>query len=146
MKFNAIVSSRSSKKSDGPPGEAEVLRLNPQRLNTLLTHTGWERLNKGTLNLEVDESVVNELRMLDPAVREPGDTVKYPDRYSHIPLRRGAYLYFYAILNHGGKSETVLIRTAENPLKGRLEAFAPVQLREALCLSDGDEVTCVIGH
>ena len=140
MRFNAVVSARSSKAQAGPPGEAEVLRLNPQRLSTLLAHTGWDRLIEGTLNLEVDESIVTELGMLSPAVREPGDTVRYPNGYSHIPRKRGAYLYFNAILSHRGKSEAILIRTAEHPLKRRIEAFAPVLLRDALSLTDGDEV------
>jgi len=146
MKFNAVVSARSSKEQAGPPGEAEVLRLNPQRLSTLLAHTRWDRLIEGTLNLEVDESVVIELGMASPAVRESGDTVRYPAGYSHIPRKRGTYLYFDAILSHKGKSEAILIRTAEHPLKRRIEAFAPVQLRASLHLSDGDEVSCEIQH
>ena len=110
----------------------------------MLAQTGWDELIEGTLNLEVDESIVQNLGQLTPAIREPGDTVKYPPRYSHIPITRGVYLYFNALLTQGDKAEQVLIRSAETPLKRRIEAFAPVQLREALSLSDGDEVTCLI--
>lgn len=146
MEFKATVSARSSRGRGrgGPPGEAEVLQLNPQRREKLLAHTGWPVLFDGTLNLEVDESVVENLGRLTPAIREPGQTVKYPPPYEHVPNRRIAYLYFDAVLAHGGKEEQVLIRRAENPLKQRIEAFAPVRLRETLGLSDGDEVACKI--
>lgn len=144
MQFKATVSARSSRRSSGPPGEAKVLQLNPQRREIILNHTGWSHLVEGTLNLEVEQSVVEILGHITPAIREPGQTVQYPSRYKHIPVQRVAYLYFDAILLHKGKEEPVLIRRAENPLKERIEAFAPVMLRETLDLSDGDEITCSI--
>ena len=53
MEFNARVGARSSRGLGGPPGEAEVLRLNPQRQVIILQATGWTQLIQGTLNLEV---------------------------------------------------------------------------------------------
>ncbi len=144
MDFTAIISSRSSARRSGPPGETEVLALNPQRRVKILNATGWSELFKGTLNLEVNEQVVQRLTSRSPTIRELGSEVNYPEKYQNIPIKRKAYLYFKAIICFGDKSEDVLIRTAENPLKNRIEAFAPVKLRDSLGLADGDQVLCRI--
>lgn len=144
MNFNAIVSSRSSTKKGGPPGESEIMLLNPQRLELILQYTEWTKLEKGTLNLEVEANVVQELKYQKPLVREPGNQVKYPERYSQIPRRRQAYLYFRGTITYNNISVDVLFRMAENPLPNRLEAFAAIHLRKKLDLADGDKVFCYI--
>lgn len=108
----------------------------------ILRATGWYELFEGTLSLEVHPEVVTRLKASKPLIREPGESVRYPEEYAHIPVGRGAYLYYRATVQVAGRTADVLIRTAANPLKGRLEAFAPTKLRDSLGVSDGDEVTC----
>ncbi|MDW7774498.1 MAG: hypothetical protein SCH71_16560 [Desulfobulbaceae bacterium] len=144
MKFHATVSSRSSKCRGGPPGESEILSLNPQRVDMILKITGWNNLVSGTLNLEVKENVVDDLLSREPTYRELGETVNYPEPFQHIPMRRLAYLYFKGTIYFRNASEDVLFRTAENPIKSRIEAFAAVKLRESLGLSDEDQIKCEI--
>ncbi len=144
LSFRGIVGSRSSRGAGGPPGEADVLKLNPQRRDAILRATGWTDLVPGTLNLEVQEDAVHRLLLCVPAIRENGETVKYPPQYAHIPKLRVGYLYYSARLKVGGKAASVLIRRAVNPLPTRLEAFSDHPLRDALALSDGDPVACEV--
>jgi len=144
MKFKATISSRSSSHASGPPGETEILRLNPQRCEMILAETGWNELVEGTLNLEVNKDVVSQLLTQKPTIREPGSSVYYPVPYKNIPKMRKVYLYFRGTISKGSHSENVLFRTAEKPLPNRLEAFAPVRLRENLSIADGDQVDCDI--
>ena len=144
MKFKATISSRSSSHASGPPGETEILRLNPQRCEMILAETGWNELVEGTLNLEVNKDVVSQLLTRKPTIREPGSSVYYPVPYQNIPKMRKVYLYFRGTISKGNHSENVLFRTAEKPLPNRLEAFAPVRLRESLSIADGDQVICDI--
>jgi hypothetical protein len=146
MKFEAKIKSRSSIVKSGPPSETEILRLNPQRREKILTKTGWDELVEGTLNLEVEEAVVRQLLKRKPIIREPGSEVKYPANYKYIPLLRKAYLYFRGTISNSYNSEDVLFRTAQNPLLNRLEAFAPVKLRERLNLLDEDQVFCKVNE
>jgi hypothetical protein len=143
--FQAIVGSRTSGgQPGGPPGEAEVLSLNPQRLEKILKATGWKALIPGTLNLEVVEDSVHQLLLCTPLIREKGEAVKYPQQYAHIPTLRVGYLYYWARIKKGEEVATVLIRRACNPLKNRLEAFSELNLRSSLSLSDGEKVVCEI--
>ena len=144
MKFKAKISSRSSSHASGPPGETKILRLNPLRREMILAKTGWNGLVEGTLNLEVNKDVVSKLLKREPDIREPGDSVIYPFKFQHIPKLRKAYLYIRGTISKGNHSEDVLFRTAENPLPTRLEAFAPVRLRDSLRIADGDQVDCDI--
>lgn len=144
MEFSGIVSSRSSRNLGGPPGEAEIMQLNPQREELLLSHTQWDSLYKGTLNLQVDCNVVKNLGLLTPNIIESGHSVNYPNPYENIPITRKAYWYYDAELTFNGKKEKVLIRRAENPLKGRIEVFAQIQLRMHFNLVDGSAVNCKI--
>lgn len=144
MKFKAEISSRSSLHQSGPPSETEILRLNPQRREMILNETGWEELYEGTLNLEIHKDVVNQLRKRKPTIRETGSSVTYPSKFQHIPKIRKVYLYFRGTISKGNHSEDVLFRTAINPLLNRIEAFAPMRLRDALNLEDGDQVVCDI--
>ena len=143
--FPGIVGPRSSiAPSVGPPGEAEVLSLNPQRQHRILQATGWEKLFPGTLNLAVEEKWVHQLLLCIPKIRERGEDVKYPMGYAHIPLLRVGYLYYGGRLKKGNKTVSVLIRRACDPLRTRLEAFSEEKLRVSLELSDGELVVCEV--
>jgi hypothetical protein len=143
--FRGKVSFRSSKPgAGGPPGEAEVLRLNPQRKDSILHVTGWSELEPGSLNLEVADEVVSNLGGIEPELLEAGDTVKYPAQYANIPRMRGAYMYFRGVVAASGRTEEVLIRRAKNPVPGRVELFAQCRLRSKFGLSEGDTVTVTI--
>jgi len=144
MEFRATVSSRSSSNKAGPPGEKEILQLNPKRRESILAETDWDNLYEGTLNLEVQKDVVSQLKKRNPDICEPGTSVIYPAAYQNIPIMRGDYLYFRGTINKGDYSQDVLFRTAKNPLPRRIEAFAPKKLRDALKLKDEDEVECVV--
>lgn len=141
------VKSRSSKPggSTGPPGEAEVLALNPQREQLILQRTGWVRLEPGTLNVEAPEDEIEALlNGVEPQFVEPGDGVVYPAKYDHIPRKRKAYRYFRATIRVHDAAVDVLIRRAEVPVKGRLEVLSSERLRDRLVLSDDHEVVIEI--
>ncbi len=141
MKFQGTVQFRSSiRPGAGPPGESEVLVLNPQRVENILKTTGWSRLEPGSLNLTVDNAVVNDLLKLKPVLIEDGSTVRYPDAFKHIPQLRKAYYYYCAQLNSGDSVQEVLVRRALVPVPGRIELFAPINLRSTLNLAMGDRV------
>ena len=143
--FKAVVGSRTSGgQVGGPPGESEVLALNPQRRDRILQATGWKDLVPGTLNLEVSEEPVHRLLLCTPLILEKGEDVKYPHQYAHIPKLRVGYLYYWARIKKDEKVEAVLIRRACNPLKNRLEVFSDSKLRRALSLSDRETIFCEI--
>jgi hypothetical protein len=142
--FPATVSSRSSRGPGGPPGEAEILALNPQRRDRILQTTGWASLFPGSLNLEVTPDCVHRLLLRAPAIREDAEDVQYPSAYASIPKLRVGYLYFSGRLHNSDRVAPVLFRRAVDPLPNRIEAFAEQSLREALSLSDGNTVTCEV--
>lgn len=145
ISFEGVVGSRSSSgPSFGPPGEAEVLALNPQRRAAILAATGWNDIFPGTLNIEVAEEAADGLLRCTPLILERGEDVKYPPQYSQIPKLRIGYLYFRAMIKSRDRVASALIRRAVNPLKTRLEVFADQRLRAALALSDGDLVVCEV--
>jgi CTP-dependent riboflavin kinase len=145
MEFTATVSRRSSRGAGGPPGEAEVLRLNPQRRSLILEATGWSQLFDGTLNLEVAQGIVEQLLFHQPLINEPGSSVTYPPPYQDIPRKRGGYLYYPAIVSRRKVTAPALIRRAINPLPTRVEAFSDRCLRDFLQVVDDDEVACRVG-
>ena len=140
LTFRGTVNLRSSAGAGGPPGETEILRLNPQRKDGILKATGWDKLEPGSLNLDVATNVVEELGKLAPLWTEDGSTVVYPAAYAHIPKTRAAYWYYSATASGTGKSQSVLVRRAKNPLPGRIELFAPIKLRSYFGLTAGDRL------
>jgi hypothetical protein len=141
------VSSRSSRGGAGPPGENEILALNPQREVGLKRLMNWPRLEPGTLNVQCDEAQLQELvDSLRPAWVEVAASVLYPPKYSYIPGRRGGYRYFHATLCASGATIVVLVRRAIVPVRGRLEVFADCNLRSAAGLADGDAVTLILSE
>jgi hypothetical protein len=137
MRLKGQVSIRSSRPgAGGPPGEKEILALNPQREKLILEQTGWQTLFHGSLNIECDESDLRStLDRTCPLFLEPWQSVVYPEQYKHIPKMRDGYRYFPAILSiHGGpQHRKVLLRRAINPLQGRIEAFCDEQLNSDGC-------------
>jgi len=141
--FQGSVSSRSSKRPDqGPPGEAEIQRLNPQREKLLCGSTGWTRLEPGSLNVEADEEALQTIldtRASD--IFEPAESICYPPKYTHIPKLRQGYRYFHCKVVRDAVECTALVRRAKNPLKRRVELFANLNLRDLLGVNDGDKLT-----
>lgn len=138
--FVGVVSLRSSKNDNGPPGEMLILELNPQRRAKILELTGWDALEPGTLNLEVDNTVVEQLLTHKAAFIENGETVRYPARWKHIPLLRKAYYYYRAVARVQGKHHMVMIRRAQVPLPGRVELFASRNLKDFFGIAEGAQV------
>lgn len=145
--FTARVASRSSHGKGGPPGEKEIMRKNPTVVETIRSEMGWNRVELGTLNLECDESSLQQLfAQFEPTLCIPAESVQYPKGYAHIPRKRRCYLYFGAEIRFNGNRRKVLLRRAENPVKGRVEVIADMNLREAFGFGnrDGDEIVCEI--
>jgi hypothetical protein len=80
LEFVGKVSSRTrgQTQTTNAPSETDILRLNPQRQEMILKATGWTQLAPGTLNLEVEPNVAEQLLSLKPLIDEPGTSVKYP--------------------------------------------------------------------
>lgn len=142
MKFVGYVFFRSSKSpAAGPPGEAEVLELNPQRKIKILRATGWIGLETGSLNLKVDRDVVAGLEQYVPIVHEDGAEIIYPPKFQHIPKLREGYWYYEGVIYESDKTEEVLIRRAINPMWDRLELFAQINLKTKFGLKEKDPLT-----
>lgn len=86
----------ADRRAKGPPGETEILRLNPQRESMIRTVTGWETLAPGSLNLVVDDSVVERLGEYKPKFEESASGIVYPSPYEGIPKLRKALIRFLA--------------------------------------------------
>jgi len=141
LKFEGIVRFRSSASPlVGPPGETQILALNPERATRILTSTGWDRLEPGSLNLEVPHTVIDALATLIPQLVEDAATISYPPPYEHIPSIRKAYWYYRAIAKAPGRRASVLVRRAQVPVLGTVELFAPLHLVRALSLSASSKV------
>jgi CTP-dependent riboflavin kinase len=148
MKFSGVVSSRSSlpgrSATNSPPGEAELIALNPQRKAAILQATGWSDIFPGTLNIEVGQDVVDRLLDSEPVIREKGESVIYPSPFAHIPAIRKGYLYYRATVSASGLRAPALIRRAIVALPRRQEIFSETRLRDNLGVNDGDVVECEI--
>jgi len=137
LKFDGLVYARSSVKDSGPPGEAEILELNPSRRELILRETEWPDLFPGTLNLKVDAASVTALCEIEPSFTEP--PVTYPEKYASIPTKRGGYCYYRGrVKTQDNKRADVLVRRCVNPHKDVVEILAPMKLRDALGVADGN--------
>src|SRR6266516_3860580 len=127
--FEGLVQFRSSvSPGAGPPGEVQGLALNPERENRIRACTGWDRLEPGSLNLTVPNSVLDALMNLKPILVEDAAAIRYPAPYAHIPTLRKAYLYYSSTLKTPHHNVPVLVRRAQVPVPGRLELFAALNL------------------
>lgn len=140
--FKGTVTFRSSKPgATGPVGEAELFRINPQREVKLCACTGWNKLEPGSLNLHVEDGVVERLGDMCELYFEHPSLIKYPNGKSKIPERRGGYLYYRAFVGISEPMKPALIRRAKNkPLLDLVEAYAPVRLVDVLGLREGTVV------
>jgi len=144
MVFTGRVQPRSSdgrRAGTGPPGEAEIQRLNPSRESAIRRVTGWETLAPGSLNLLVEDAVVDGLAAFEPALEEPAAGIVYPSPYESIPKIRRAYWYYAATAHRGDRDESVLVRRAMVPVRGVVELFSAVSLTDTFKLVTGDLVS-----
>ena len=103
--------------------------------------TGWTRLEPGSLNLHVEDKVVDRLADLRECYFEEPSLIKYPNGRSRIPEWRGGYNYYRALIRSAERTEQILIRRArDRPLKNLVEAYAPVRLVDVLELQKGTVV------
>jgi CTP-dependent riboflavin kinase len=106
----------------------------------ILNATGWEGLAPGTLNLAVNDSVIDGLGGLEPKLEEAATGIAYPAPYEWIPTMRKAYWYYAATARFGGAAEPVLVRRAQVPVPGVVELFAAVSLTDKFNLKPDDVV------
>jgi CTP-dependent riboflavin kinase len=146
LQFEAEVRLRSSRPGavkKGPAGEAELLQLNPQRLQAIRQLTGWSDVYPGTLNLQVNECVLDELLSIQPGWFEPPETIRHPS--PKIPFLRGGYLYYTCrIKNEVATAAGLLRRPRINPIAGRLEVFGALKLRDVLQVDEHDFVVVTV--
>lgn len=144
--FEGRVRFRSSKPgARGPAGEAELMRINPDRARELCRVAGWDRVESGSLNLRVEAWVVEELSKLRPAYFEASDRIRYPNGKSRIPELRGGYLYYHGEISKSGHAVSVLVRRAKDkPLNGLVEVYAAVSLKERFGLREQDTVMVTV--
>lgn len=73
--FEGTVRSRSiSKRGLGPPAEAAILPLNPERRERIIEATGWPDVFPGSLNVEIREDASHRILSCAPVIREKGET------------------------------------------------------------------------
>jgi hypothetical protein len=144
MTFSGRVQFRSSagpSAGTGPPGESEIQRLNPARERRILAATRWPTLAPGSLNLEVENGVLDNLGRLVPIVVEQGSEIVYPAPFQEIPKLRRAYWYYIALVSKHELRQSALVRRAENPVPRRVEMFSSIPLTKHFGLKEGDILT-----
>jgi hypothetical protein len=137
MKFVGIL---EPPRTDDAPHETDIHLLNPQRQQAIIAGTGWRRLEPGSLNLRVNDDEMSGLKGFKALLCEDPAVVKYPSGWEHIPALRQGYRYYFAQATVKRETEEVLVRRAINPLRGRVELFAAVNLRSRFRLQEGDRV------
>ncbi len=145
MIVNGRVYSRSSAgRQTEVAGEEDVFKENPQRRWRIMEETGWESVFDGTLNLQVDGGVFEDLEKLNPLFFERPEAIKHPTN-PRIPKMRGGYYYYRAMASVEGTTQEVLVRRAGNPHdKKCLELVAAVKLRERLRIDDGNDLEITV--
>jgi hypothetical protein len=134
------VSFRSSVKRRGPPGEREIIKLNPHRRDNILRIAKWSHLEPGTLNVDVDDVLFDKLTPEAAAWIEDGASVIYPPGFEHIPKKRGAYFYYLGTLHAHNETHPIVVRRAKVPGPIRIEVYAPENLTKSLRLVNGGTV------
>lgn len=131
---------RSSIRSGGPPGERDIIKLNPQRRENILRITGWTELEPGTLNVDLDRAQFDQLTSEIAIWIEDGASVVYPPNYQHIPKKREAYFYYLGKLHFKGETRAVVVRRAKVPGPIRVEVYAAENLSSSLELKNGEAI------
>ena len=134
-------SSAGGRPGTGPPGEAEIQRLNPSRESAIRRVTGWETMAPGSLNLVVEDSVVERLARFQPTLEESAAGIVYPPPYEDIPKIRKAYWYYAATARRGEREESVLVRRAMVPVPRVVELFSAISLMDTFDLTANDVVS-----
>src|SRR5205807_8511066 len=97
---------------------------------SILAVTGWSSLGPGSLNLVVEQSIVESLVQFEPTWLEAPSEIVYPPPHQKIPTIRRGYWYYLATARKEGEEEEVLVRRAVIPLHGIVELFSVVSLTE----------------
>jgi hypothetical protein len=148
LEFTGSYYKRSSAYPSGsrprnvPPGERELLELNPDRLDRIRAATGWSTMERGSLNLAVSPADFAALLSLAPALIEPAVLIRYPSPHEWIPVDRAEYRYYLATASFGDKSHAVLARRAKTPAPNSfpVELFATDNLSKYFDLEVGDTI------
>nr|NQU91123.1 DUF120 domain-containing protein [Bacteroidota bacterium] len=144
-KFTGQVYLGSSVGNAGPPGETEISKHNPQRIIKLIELCSFDSLEPGTLNLNVDESVVKFLKNLNPDWLEPPNEINPPNDHYDIHYKRGGYKYFSGVIIKDIYSIKIIARIgAVNPLPNTVEIYSNQKVRNKLALNDGDKIDVYI--
>ena len=95
----------------------------------------------GSLNLAVEDAVIERLANVKPTLEESAAGIVYPSPYEYIPELRKAYWYYAATVRKDGRTESVLVRRAMVPVSGVVELFSAVSLRETFDLAVNDIIS-----
>lgn len=136
IETTGVVNSRN--KEGGPPRETEIYNLNPTRKSLIQSHTKWEDVFPGTLNVKLEKKGFQDIETLEPFFSE--SKVEYPEKYKSIPLRKGSYLYYMAEIN----SYEVLLRTTQRDKRRNIGIIANVNLKRRLGIEDSETVNIKI--
>lgn len=130
-------------KAEDPPGEKEILALNPQREENIKQLASWDELYPGTLNVRTAFSPTEIFHNIPPIAYEAGCTVTYTANYSNVPKSRVGYWYYPGFVFAKGRFKPVLFKYPDTPYSEfTLEIFSPFNLRADLELSDNDPILC----
>jgi CTP-dependent riboflavin kinase len=115
----------------------------------MLEVTGWDRLEPGSLNLDVESDVVRGLSALQPVLEESDADIVYPPPYEDVPRIRKGYRYYRGVVRTDIQQEDVLVRSAvvppevqrigAPPLK-RVELLAARSLKKKFSLNARDVI------
>jgi CTP-dependent riboflavin kinase len=128
-------------------GEKNILKINPERVKRLTDVTGWPKLYLGSLNLAVADAVISNLESLKELYFEHPELITYPDGFnSPSPAEhRGGYNYYRGRLSGSANPQEILIRRGKvNPIRGRVETYAPISLQEHFNLNKGDTISVTV--
>lgn len=121
IEISGFYYKRSSAYSSGrrppnvPPGESELLELNPDRHARICAAAGWSAMERGSLNLAVSPADFGLILLLTPVLVEPARLIRYPPPHQGIPAYRVEYRYYLATASFGDKSHAALARRAKTP-------------------------------
>lgn len=140
IRLKGRVYSRSTIKETSVVGEAEMHKLNPDRVEKMKALLGVPTIEPGSLNISIsDENIV-----LPPTPDWEEHKINHPDTetYRKIAKKRLPYYYWKATCND---TPVLVRRSGVNPVKNCLELYAEKNLRSTLGLKDGDKVKIHFG-
>lgn len=136
-------STHPSFRPEDPPGEKEILALNPEREEKLKSIANCEHLHAGTLNLRTHSHPTDIFHRIAPVAYEAGENVTYTPKYAHVPKQRIGYWYYKGFIFSKDRYRPVLFKYPDVPYSEfTLEIFSAHHLREELNLSDNEHVLC----